>query len=172
MLFDDPELVLDLRRANGNPQSTIFDAFWRELPDYLDEITAVDERRHGDVMHMPLTISVYHLQELIKKRLEEKFPVSTPAISLQEWIRLQFSSSNPFTVKVLHYTDPFNVKFAIQILQLRKDHPDSYYVTALLRYVKDFSIEYRNNIVVISVADKCIIQLGSLMVLYLQEYGP
>ena len=29
--FDDPELVLDLRRANGNPQSTIFYVFWQEL---------------------------------------------------------------------------------------------------------------------------------------------
>ena len=78
--FDDPELVLDLRQANGNPQSAIFDVFWQELQHYLDEITAVDERRHGDVLHMPLAISVRHLQELIKKRLEEKFPVSTPAI--------------------------------------------------------------------------------------------
>ena len=97
--FDDPELVLDLRRANGNPQSAIFYVFWQQLQDYLDEITAVDERRYGDVLHMPLAISVRYLQELIKKRLKEKFPVSTPAIPSQEWIRLQFSPSNPLQRK-------------------------------------------------------------------------
>ena len=75
-------------------------------------------------MHMPLTISVHHLQELIKKRLEETFPVSTPAIPSQEWICLQFSPSNPFTEKALRNTGCFSVKFGIQIRQLRKDHPD------------------------------------------------
>ena len=89
--FDDTELVLGIRRANGNPQSPIFDVFWQELQHYLDKITAVDERKHGDVLHMPLAIPVCHLQELIKKRLEEKFPVSTPVILSQEWIRLVFS---------------------------------------------------------------------------------
>ena len=52
------------------------------------------------------------------------------------------------------------MKFGIQIRQLRKDHPDSHDVSALLRYVKDFSIEYRNNIVVISVDDECIMPVG------------
>ena len=101
--FEDLELVLDLRRANGNPQSTIFDVFWKELQHYLDEVTAVGERRHGDILYTPLAISVCHLQKLIKKRLEEKFPVSTPAIPSQEWICLQFSPANPFTEKALCY---------------------------------------------------------------------
>ena len=155
--FDNPELVIDLRRANANPQSTIFDVFWKEFQHYLDEITAVDERQHRDVLHMPLAISVCHLQELIKKRLEEKFPVSSPAIPSQEWKRLQFSPSNPFTQKALCYTGHYNMKFGIQIQQLHKDHPDSNYVSSFLRYVKVFSYDYRNNIVVISVDDKCII---------------
>ncbi len=54
--LDDPQMVMDLRRMNGKP---IFDAFWQELQLYLDETNlAVDERRHGDVLHMPLAISV------------------------------------------------------------------------------------------------------------------
>ena len=52
--LDDPEIILDLRQMNGKPNSTIFDEFWDELQLYLDETTlAVDERWHGDVMHMP-----------------------------------------------------------------------------------------------------------------------
>ena len=31
---DDPDIILDLRKANGNPRSTIFDAFWQALQAY------------------------------------------------------------------------------------------------------------------------------------------
>ena len=45
--IDDPDIVLDLRKANGNPKSTTFDRFWQEVQAYLDEMTlAVDDRRH------------------------------------------------------------------------------------------------------------------------------
>ena len=40
---------------NGKPDSTIFDHFWNIFWCVL----AVDERRHGDVMHMPLAIIIY-----------------------------------------------------------------------------------------------------------------
>ena len=47
-----------LRKANGNP---ILDCFWQELQAYLDELLlAVDDRRHGETLHMPLAISVRH----------------------------------------------------------------------------------------------------------------
>ena len=78
---NDPDIVLDLRRLNGKPNSTTFDAFWSELQFYLDEINlAVDERRHGDTLHMPFAISLRHLQEIISERLQQKFPESTPAV--------------------------------------------------------------------------------------------
>ena len=32
--LDDPQIVMDLRRMNGKPNSTIFDAFWQELQLY------------------------------------------------------------------------------------------------------------------------------------------
>ena len=45
--IDDPDIVLDLCKANGNPKSTTFDRFWQEVQAYLDEMTlAVDDRRH------------------------------------------------------------------------------------------------------------------------------
>ena len=36
---DDPEIVFDLRRANGKLNSTIFGKFWDELQAYFDEMT-------------------------------------------------------------------------------------------------------------------------------------
>ena len=56
---NDPNIILDLRRMNGKIKSSVFDLFWDELKLYLDETTlAVDERRHGEVIHMPFAISI------------------------------------------------------------------------------------------------------------------
>ena len=65
--------IPDLKRANGNPHCGIFDKFWQELQMYLDKTTlAVIEIRHGDFMHMPLAVSIHHVQELIAERLKKK----------------------------------------------------------------------------------------------------
>lgn len=59
-LFDlgDP----GIRTMNGNPKSTKFDLFWQELPVFLEESSAVDERRHSDVLHLPIAVSIRHLR--------------------------------------------------------------------------------------------------------------
>lgn len=70
----NPERLLDLHRLNGKADGSLFYAFWSELQAYLDEINlAVDERKHGDTLHMPFTTSLWHLQEVISDRLQ-KFP--------------------------------------------------------------------------------------------------
>jgi len=71
--LDDPNIMLDLRQLNGTVCSDKFDAFWSELQVYLDEFNlAVDERRHSDVLHMPIAISIRHLQEIISDRFIAK----------------------------------------------------------------------------------------------------
>lgn len=89
---------MDLRKLNGKPCSTKFDAFWLELSVYLEEVgLAVPERRHGEAMYMPFAISVSHLRDLILHRLKEKFPETEDVIPSLEWIRLQFLPRNPYT---------------------------------------------------------------------------
>jgi hypothetical protein len=118
--LDDPEVILDLQKSNGNPKSSLFDSFWEA---YLDEITpAVDERRHGEVLHMPYAVSVRHLREVITERLQQKFPGTTPVIPSSKWLRLQFWPTNPFTNRAIHYT---GCQIWCAIRQLRKEHPDS-----------------------------------------------
>ena len=73
--MDDPDIVVDMRKLNGKPGSSKFDTFWLELSTYLEEVDpAVQERRHGETMYMPVAISVSHLREVISSRLAEKFP--------------------------------------------------------------------------------------------------
>ena len=92
--INDPDLVLDLGRSNGKPN---FDTFWCELQSYLDEINpAVDERRHGDTLHMPFAISVRHLQEIIFERLQQKFPNSMPPIFSQR------DTATVLAIKLVH----------------------------------------------------------------------
>lgn len=54
---------------------------------YLNEVSpAVDDRGHGDTLHMPIAISC---------RLQSKLPEA--AIPSAEWMQLQFWPSNPYT---------------------------------------------------------------------------
>lgn len=124
--IDEPEILLDLRKLNGKPNSTEFDKFWKELSTYLEEVTpAVDDRRHGNTLHMPIAISVGDLHNMIEERLRTKFPEEEPLLPSVEWIRVRFASRNPYSSNSLQYTARFDVKFVVQIRQLRKSHPDS-----------------------------------------------
>ena len=79
---------------------------------------AVDDRRHGERLHMPLAISVRHLREQIIERLHKAYPEVMPAVPSEEWIRLQFWPTNPYTSQALRYSGHFKVKFGVQIRQL------------------------------------------------------
>jgi predicted RNA-binding Zn ribbon-like protein len=55
--------------------AALFDDFWAELSAFLEEINpAVDDRRHGETLHMPVAVSIRHLREVIEERLQLKFP--------------------------------------------------------------------------------------------------
>ena len=154
----DPEIILDLHKSNGKVNVSHFDRFWEELQSEIS--LAVDERRHGDVLHMPFATSLRHLRELISDRLKEKYPDNCPLVPGLEWIRLQFWPSNQYTTRALKYTGKFKVKFGVQVRQLHKDHQDSHYVSALLQYVKSFAIAFSTHCNLVSVDDKAIIPVG------------
>lgn len=161
MEIDDPSIVMDLRSLNGKPTSSKFDAFWQELATYLEEITpAVDDRRHGETLHMPLAVSIRDLHEQITQRLKQKHPEEVPVVPSLEWVRLQFWPANPYTDRAIRYTGRFQVKFGVQIRQLRKDHADRHYVSALLKYVRHFSVLMRPYLTYMSVDDKAIVPVG------------
>ena len=109
---------------------------------------------------MPFAISVSHLRDLISHRLKEEFPEMDVLVPSLEWIRLQFLPHNPYTATALRHTGRFDVKYAVQCRQLRKDHPDAKYVAVILRYAKEFAVEHSNSLLMISVDDKAIIPVG------------
>ena len=113
--MDEPEVLLDLRKLNGNPNSTLFDKFWEELSTYM---YLEDDRRHGNTLHMPIPISVGDLRSIVEEHLRTKFPEEEPSLPYIEWIRLQFAPRNPYSSNSLQHTGRYDVKFAVQILKV------------------------------------------------------
>ena len=52
------------------------------------------------------------------------------------------------------------MKFGVQVRQPWHTHPDSHYVSVLLKYIKEFSVKFRDILQYVSVDDKAIIPVG------------
>lgn len=161
--LDVPEIMYDLQILNGNVKSSKYNPFWDKLALYLEELTpVVDERRHSDTPHMSVAVSLRHSRDLVKERLEKKYPADEdkqqcPSL---EWIRLQFWPPNPYSSTALQHTSRFKLRFGVQVRQLSRSHPDSKYVSVLLKYLKSFTVKFHHLTTYVSINDKAIIPLG------------
>ncbi|GES91916.1 uncharacterized protein LOC111136195 [Rhizophagus clarus] len=149
----DPELITDLREIN---EGRIFkyDLFWEYALKYLEgiaqeSILAVDERRHDIFQHLAVAISIRDFQNQVLKIC----PLNIPTPSLQ-WIRLQFWPKNPTHKSSLQFTCKLPIKFMVQTRQLRCDHEDAHYASALFRYQKEMAILLRENSWLVFMDDK------------------
>jgi len=85
--LEEPDLVYDLRAENTGRRSGCYEIFWIKAKEFLEEGvgTAVDDRRHSQVVHLSKAISVRDFrQQVVQKCLPD-----TP-IPCDELIRLQF----------------------------------------------------------------------------------
>jgi hypothetical protein len=87
--MEDPDILVDLRHLNTNGTDR-FAVFWKKCETFLQECTAVHERRHGNATYLARALSVRDLVEEVSKQC----PKDTPIPSLQ-WVRLQFYPKNP-----------------------------------------------------------------------------
>lgn len=149
----DPDLITDLREINQGRISK-YDSFWDNASKYLEGIAqesvlAVDERRHDLFQHLATAISVRDFRNQVLKICPSDIPIP----SLQ-WIRLQFWPKNPTYKSSLQFTSRLPVKFMVQTRQLRCNHEDSHYASALFRYQKEMSILLRENSWLVFMDDK------------------
>jgi hypothetical protein len=85
---------------------------------------------------MALAVSVRDLRE-------SKHPgIATPSI---EWLRLQLCPQNEFKKSALLHTGRLGIKFMVQSRQLNFEHADSHYAAATLKYLREFSIMFREH---------------------------
>ncbi len=51
LLMEDPDILVDLRHLNSRGEDN-FSVFWKHCESFLQECTAVHERRHGNATHV------------------------------------------------------------------------------------------------------------------------
>ena len=57
IISEDPDMIIDLRHLNKGRPGDTFDIFFSQLEKKIDEIIAVDDRRHG-VAHITLRAEI------------------------------------------------------------------------------------------------------------------
>ncbi|CAB5180640.1 unnamed protein product [Rhizophagus irregularis] len=149
----DPEITIDLREHN-NGQPGKYNDFWKITAQFLagkaaDTVTAVDERRHDTVVHLATAISVNDLLHQIKHECSPE-----TLIPSAQWLRLQFWPKNPTWLSSLQFTGRLPLKFMVQTRQLRANHQDAHYASALFRYEKEFAVKFREITNMIFLDDK------------------
>ena len=53
---EDPDILVDWREMNGNT-SDKYSVYWSTMEKFLNDKTAVDDRRHGEVTYMEVAFS-------------------------------------------------------------------------------------------------------------------
>ncbi|CAG8853261.1 17966_t:CDS:2, partial [Gigaspora margarita] len=160
----DPDILVDLRINNGF-KGTKFNIFWNELKLYFKENSlAVQDRRHGSILYMPSFISARNLKDQIITRIKNKLSNITDfdniAIPSERWISYQFLPKNPWAKASTEYVGQFDIKYKVQAHLLQKSHPDSHYCRAIFKYLRHFSVKFKNNLGLIFADDKHKIPIG------------
>ena len=154
--LEDPDVVVDLRHHNkGHPSK--YDQFWEACERYIHSTIelAVDDRRHDRVAHLAAALSVNDMLSEVSKLVGSDVPVPSA-----QWLRLQFWPKNPTAKTSLQYTGKLKVKYMVQKRQLRKDHDDAHYASALFRYEKEMAIKFRSHATLVSLDDKHKVSIG------------
>ncbi len=155
---EDPNTVIDLRSLNSSAGHVKYDAFWYICSRLLNETvgTAVDDRRHGQVVHLAQAISVRDFHEQAIKECPPGV-----AIPSQEWLRLKFWPKSTHSKVSCHYTGRLNVKFCVQRRQWRLQHEDSHYAAAIFRYEREFLLKFRDQSTFVCLDDKHRVKIGN-----------
>ena len=151
--MEDPDLIVNLRELNKG-HSNKFAVFWEKMRIYLNETSAVHERRHGEITYMAKAISVRDLiAEVVKMCPGEPVPS-------EQWVRLQFCPKNPHAKTSSQYRSQFQIKMMVQKRQFRQTHVDAHYCAAMFRYMREFAIRFRDLAIFVSLDDKHRIKVG------------
>ena len=127
-----------------------------EFQILLDMITGGSEKgQKNDNVICERSLSAVDLHEQVVKVC----PEGTPIPSIQ-WLRFQFWPRRPCSKAAEMYSGKLKVKFMVQARQLRSNHPDAHYASALYRYEKEFAIKFKDQATFVSLDDKHTVKVG------------
>ena len=152
--MEDVDIVVDLRELNEGTTRK-YDVFWTKCKEFLQEATAVPDRRHGEISYMARAVST---RDLIAQ-VSPKCPPGTPIPSVS-WVSLNFSARNPRAKSSKHYSGLLQAKRMVQKRLVRKSHPDENYCAALFRYPREFALKHLDWTYFVCVDDKHRLKVG------------
>ncbi len=152
--MEDVDIVVDLRELNEGRKEK-YDVFWSKCKEYLQECTAVPNRRHGQISFMAKAKST---RDLIAQ-VFEKCPAGTPIPSVN-WVNLNFVPRNARLKSSKYYSGLLQAKRMVKKRLVRKSHPDEHYCAALFRYQRELAVKYRERTHFICVDDKHRLKVG------------
>ena len=141
---EDPNtVIIYLRSLNSLSQRAWCDVFWDHCSRMLEKSvgTAVDDRRHGEVVHLAQAISVRDLRSSCS-RCPEGTPVPSPNMA-----------KTTILAEVKAVT-------LVQRRQWRKHHDDAHYAAAIYRYEREFAVKFHDFTSFVSLDDKHKIKVG------------
>ncbi|XP_014674219.1 PREDICTED: uncharacterized protein LOC106814419 [Priapulus caudatus] len=158
---EDETLVWDLRVNNGRPETYL--PFLERCQQYLASCveTSVSDRRHDDVIegevvtHMATALNATDFYDQVIKTCPPDI-----AIPSLQWLRWQFWPRRPGSAASKRYTGRIRVKYMIMARQMRENHIDQYYASAMFRYQKEFCVRFHNYTSLICQDDKHTIKVG------------
>ena len=128
-------LIADLRHLNPGRPGNKYDTFFGVMRDIVEDITAADERRHGEA-HLSL--------EDLMLKTQERCTDPDTLIPSKSLVRLQFASRNPYCHTALNFTSKIAVQYKVQQRQLRASHVDAHFCNAQFKYLKLRAIEQKD----------------------------
>lgn len=154
ILSEDADLVTDLRHLNtGRPNDT-FKVFFEKLSRKVEEITAVDDRRHN-IEHLSHFISI---KDLIKQ-VKDDLPADTP-IPSEITVLFSFVPKNAYTKASRLYKSTIPLKYKIQTRQLRNSHQDEHYCAAIFKNMRLYAIKFKDYVNLLCVDNKAKVDFG------------
>ncbi len=154
MSHEDIDIIVDLREEN-EWRTGKYDTFWTKCTEFLQECTAVPDRRHGDVSFMAKAISTRDLISQVSQRCPEGCPIPS-----EKRVNLNFCPRNPRAKSSAHYSGRLQAKRMVQKRLFRKSHPDEHYCAALFRYEREFAVKFRDLTNFICIDDKHRVKVG------------
>ena len=115
------DIVVDLRKNNGKKPK--FDSFWDVVADFIEEKTAIDDRRHTSVSDNEVVVNIAVANshaDMCRQCIRIAKEKHIDEIPRYAWFLLQFWPTSRSVSKLFHYTGRFKVRHMVQARLLRK----------------------------------------------------
>ncbi len=134
-------------RGNKGLGTSKFTDFWQACKEVMLPGARAEERRNSEIMYASRAHSIPNLVKLatdiLQRKIDDGKLPKMPPIPSMEWVRLQFIPNCVHAAVAAKFTGRLEIKRAVQMRTLWKEHIDQHWVHALTRYYLEWLVELR-----------------------------